>query len=61
MELYEVMRTTGAVREFTSEPLPDAALDRILDNARFALAVATGRGRGSSSSAIGRRGSLSPS
>jgi nitroreductase len=36
MELYEVMRTTGAVREFTGEPLPDEVLERILDNARFA-------------------------
>jgi nitroreductase len=36
MELYDVMRTTGAVREFTGEPLPDDVLDRILDNARFA-------------------------
>src|SRR3954452_15255122 len=36
MELYEVMRTTGAVREFTGEPLPDEVLERILENARFA-------------------------
>ena len=36
MELYEVMRTTGAVREFSGVPLPDEALERILDNARFA-------------------------
>jgi len=36
MELYDVMRTTSAVREFTDEPLPDAVLDTILDNARFA-------------------------
>jgi len=36
MELYEVMRTTPAVREFTNDPLPDEALARILDNARFA-------------------------
>jgi nitroreductase len=36
MELYDVMRTTGAVRQFTGAPLPDAVLDRILDNARFA-------------------------
>lgn len=36
MELYDVMRTTPAVREFTGEPLPDAVLGRILDNARFA-------------------------
>jgi nitroreductase len=36
MELYEVMRTTFAVREFTDDPLPDPVLHRILDNARFA-------------------------
>ncbi len=36
MELYDVMRTTFAAREFTSDPLPDAALVKILDHARFA-------------------------
>jgi hypothetical protein len=36
MDLYEVMRTTGAVRQFTGDPLPDEVLERILDNARFA-------------------------
>jgi nitroreductase len=36
MELYDVMRTTSAVREFTTDPLPDDILYRILDNARFA-------------------------
>ncbi len=36
MELYDVMRTTFAAREFTRDPLPDKVLDRILDNARFA-------------------------
>jgi nitroreductase len=36
MELYDVMRTTFAVREFTADPLPDDILYRILDNARFA-------------------------
>jgi nitroreductase len=36
MELYEVMRTTFAAREFTDDPLPDATLLKILDNARFA-------------------------
>ena len=36
MELYEVMRTTSAVREFTNDPLPDEILYTILDNARFA-------------------------
>ena len=36
MELREVMRTTGAVREFTPEPVPDAVLHDVLDAARFA-------------------------
>jgi nitroreductase len=36
MELYDVMRTTFAVREFTDDPVPDPLLYRILDNARFA-------------------------
>src|SRR3982074_994687 len=36
MELTDVMRTTGAVRDFTGDPLPDEVLERILDNARFA-------------------------
>jgi nitroreductase len=36
MELYDVMRTTFAVPEFTTDPLPDDILYRILDNARFA-------------------------
>jgi nitroreductase len=36
MDLYEVMRTTSAVRQFTGEPLPDDVLHTILDNARFA-------------------------
>ncbi|MDT5258569.1 MAG: hypothetical protein QOD10_3649 [Mycobacterium sp.] len=36
MELYDVMRSTPAVREFTDDPLPDDVLTRILDNARFA-------------------------
>ncbi|HEY6687236.1 MAG TPA: nitroreductase family protein [Propionibacteriaceae bacterium] len=36
MELYEVMRTTSAVRQFTNDPLPDEILYTILDNARFA-------------------------
>jgi nitroreductase len=36
VELYEVMRTTSAVRHFTNDPLPDATLYTILDNARFA-------------------------
>ena len=36
MELYDVMRSTPAVREFTDDPLPVDVLERILDNARFA-------------------------
>ena len=36
MELYEVMRTTFACREFTGEPVPDEVLHRIIDHARFA-------------------------
>ena len=36
MELYDVMRTTFAAREFTEEPLPDETLVKILDQARFA-------------------------
>jgi nitroreductase len=36
MELYDVMRTTAAVREFTDDPLPDEVLHTILENARFA-------------------------
>jgi nitroreductase len=36
MDLYDVMRTTPAVREFTGDPLPDEVLHAILENARFA-------------------------
>src|SRR4051794_36475506 len=36
MELYDAMRTTGAVRQFTGDPLPDDVLERILEHARFA-------------------------
>ncbi|BBZ45199.1 nitroreductase family protein [Mycobacterium parmense] len=36
MDLYDVMRTTFAAREFTGDPLPDEVLSRIFDNARFA-------------------------
>jgi nitroreductase len=36
MELYDVMRTTFAAREFTDAPLPDATLYHILEQARFA-------------------------
>jgi nitroreductase len=36
MDLYDVMRTTFAAREFTGDPLPDEVLIKILDHARFA-------------------------
>jgi nitroreductase len=36
MDLYDVMTTTPATREFTGDPLPDDVLHRILDHARFA-------------------------
>jgi nitroreductase len=36
MDLYDVMRTTFAAREFTDDDLPDEVLSRIFDNARFA-------------------------
>jgi nitroreductase len=35
-DLYEVMRTTPATREFTANPVDDAAIYRLLDCARFA-------------------------
>ena len=36
MDLTEALRTTGAVREFTDEPVDDATVHRLLDTARFA-------------------------
>ena len=36
MELYDVMHTTFSGRNYTSDPLPDATIYRILDHARFA-------------------------
>jgi nitroreductase len=36
MELYDVMRTTFACREWTGDPVSDETLHRVLDNARFA-------------------------
>src|SRR5262245_14857474 len=36
MELYEVMHTTFAAREFTNDPIPDEILVKILEHARFA-------------------------
>lgn len=35
-DVSTVLRTTGAVREFLDEPVPDADLHAILDDARFA-------------------------
>jgi len=36
VELYDAMRTTPATRAFTDEPVDDAVLYRMLENARFA-------------------------
>jgi nitroreductase len=36
VELTDALRTTGAVREFTPEPVPDEVVARLLDTARFA-------------------------
>jgi nitroreductase len=36
MDLIEGLRTTGAVREFQTEEIPDATIYRLLDSARFA-------------------------
>jgi nitroreductase len=36
MDLIETLRSTGAVREFTDEPVPDEVVARVLDTARFA-------------------------
>ena len=36
MQLVEALRTTGAIRDFTDDPVDDATLVRVLDNARFA-------------------------
>jgi len=36
MDLIDTLRSTGSVREFTDQPVDDAALERILDTARFA-------------------------
>src|SRR3954454_13527389 len=44
MDLYDVMRTTASVRDFTDDPLPDAVLHKILDNARFAPSGGNRRG-----------------
>ena len=36
MDLSEALRTTGAVRDFLPDPVPDDVLVRVLDTARFA-------------------------
>jgi nitroreductase len=36
MELSEALRSTGAVRDFRAEPVPDDVLYQLLDTARFA-------------------------
>ena len=36
MDLIEALRSTGAVREFTDDPVADEVVARILDTARFA-------------------------
>ena len=36
MDLIDTLHSTGAVREFTADPVPDDVLARILDSARFA-------------------------
>ena len=45
MELYDVMRTTFAARDYTGEEMPDEVLYEILENARFAPS-GTGLGLG---------------
>jgi nitroreductase len=36
VELRDALRTTGAIREFTDEPVPDETILRVLETARFA-------------------------
>ncbi len=36
MDITEVIRTTFAARRFTDDPVPDAAIERMLEHARFA-------------------------
>ena len=36
MELYDIMRTAFSAREYTSDPVPDDIIYKILENARFA-------------------------
>jgi hypothetical protein len=57
MQLYDVTRTTFAVREFTDDPLPDPVLFRILDNARFAPTRPTPRLNDKSPARVTQKGS----
>ena len=36
MDLYEVMHTAFAAREFTDEPVAAAVVERLIEHARFA-------------------------
>jgi nitroreductase len=36
MELIEALRTTGSIRDFSSQPVSDELIFQILDDARFA-------------------------
>jgi len=36
LDLVDTLRTTGAARQFTADPVPDEVLARLLDTARFA-------------------------
>jgi nitroreductase len=36
MDLNDALRTTGAIRDFRPDPVPDEVLHRVLDTARFA-------------------------
>ncbi|MCY3567482.1 MAG: nitroreductase family protein [Chloroflexi bacterium] len=36
MDISEVIRTTFAARQFTDDPVPDSAIERMLEHARFA-------------------------
>jgi nitroreductase len=36
MELHDALRSTGAVRDFTPDPVPDEVVYQLLDTARFA-------------------------
>jgi len=42
--LEQALRSTGAVREFTDEPVTDEALRRVLDTARFCPSGGNGQG-----------------